>query len=404
MYELPGPLSSGKAQLFGLLEQYLSYSKSLPLTIDLHAFGPPGLGTHDALSSGRVTGRFLNTMSGILTLLSIQMYRWREVVVALDQDLLKRFPDVTVIPIPRSLPLLESLSIILDEFDDSVMSDGWYLPLSGDSLGTAPLLRRLFIPHSPVVEELLYFPWSQLTSLTISELKDEFCDVLKPCSMLQSLRILHYSCGTDIPNALDHPYLLPALTRLEICMSNFHSDVVNIPNRLDVFELLTLPSLSTLIITACGVIDLASRPTPEWNHETFEWMMERGSFADTLKTLSISDINISLEKMKELLLLTPSLTHFSYLSSHPKEHHPMPSLIGYINSSLPYLTHLELFLPSRLDNKILKAVCVMLLDSRIEYFKLKVLPDTEGDQLDSMACFEALGRHPGNNYSIIFDK
>ncbi|KAF5352091.1 hypothetical protein D9758_009432 [Tetrapyrgos nigripes] len=412
-YVDPRPHTLTRApSLLPLVNQYLMRSKSSPLTINFHAFAPI------ADDSGGHFPKFDRFVRELLIVLLEEAGRWQSVVFALDCG----FFRLDLIDQYTIFPLLEHLSIILPEEQrhNDLLMESWSGPEFTQWVSGAPI-SRLMIPWCRGLD----LPLHSLTSVTIHHLEDSSAHILEGCPSLQQLRILSYRTR-DNWSAI-RQFL--SLSHLEIWLS---PEPEFYPNVLDVFDHMTLPSLSTLIVKS------EYDGWTEWDGSGFTLMVLRSKCR--LETLSFTRIDMTIDDVGKILSLTPHLTHFTlHLNSTmgadevedadcpfvtilknlcvKQDHHdePNPDDVSLTpSSSLPwtipkYLIHVDIInLNYSMVQSIIDAACDMLKSrfdnsdySTLEYFRLHGTQwDSDMTHLDKTLLYQ-LASDSGSQYSIL---
>ncbi|KAF5352016.1 hypothetical protein D9758_009424 [Tetrapyrgos nigripes] len=415
-----------ESSLTPLVTQYLSYSKSSPITIDFHAFGPRQ--TESDSSFG--VPDFHEFVIGLLSILLAEAERWRSVVLALDYKLfhLDNFPQngpIHMLANSQSgavvFPHLENLSVIVAQ--ENMSQHVRWEPHFARCVSTAPI-SQLMIPSCRGLD----LPADRLTVLTFQDFEFSSIRILKHCQNLQRLQILSYHSGSDSLNQ-STSYSFPHLSHFEISLIGCDEE----PNAPDLFKVLALPSLATLIVKGEADDDGAS---PQWDMDAFSTMMSCSR--DSLKTLNLYDVEMTSADVVEILSLTPHLTHFTCHLDGPmgianddeETDCPMFTVLDNLRVAsdhdaleggstdllpiaraialLKHLVHLDLSNTwYAVDNATLKAACDVLesrFDSRdcmdLEYFRL-ITCRLHGVGERNLGRFNDLASRPGCRYTIV---
>ncbi|KAF5352056.1 hypothetical protein D9758_009396 [Tetrapyrgos nigripes] len=303
--------------LLSMVEYYLRLSKSLPLSIDFHAFGPD--------RSERYSLDFHRLSKEVLALLMREAGRWQSVALALDSGILTfhGHPLDNALRLLRSsqpgivFPQLESFSIILSEearLQNTLtgMDFVWELnrcaqvfrwePDFASCVLTAPV-QQLMVPSVIGLDcrsEIL-------TTLTIHYFDYRSAHSLVHCHNLQRLRILSYQSNNEhLLFNQSMVCLYPNLSHLDITLTSSEEN----RNTVDLFKVLELPSLSSLVVEGCHNGAPWDYRNPTWDGHAFYLMMHRSDC--DLETLSLSGVEMDPDEIRDALAWTPNLEHFTF--------------------------------------------------------------------------------------------
>ncbi|KAJ7632141.1 hypothetical protein FB45DRAFT_494498 [Roridomyces roridus] len=210
-------------------EQWLNRSGACPLSVSIWVSRDAGF-----------TGAAVASASPFVEALIPLSRRWRHIELRVPSDSLDSFHYLQSFDVP----LLQTLSITNES---SLARDDW----SGNLifLQHAPRLHTLALTHEGNVDIPSYFPWSQLTSLSLTPTQEFFdldtamtLDMLRQCVNLETCK-LHFPCTNPFQSSPAPTFTLPKLRMFSIRASNFDSIISRV---IDTFDSLLLPCLETL--------------------------------------------------------------------------------------------------------------------------------------------------------------
>ncbi|THU94127.1 hypothetical protein K435DRAFT_967010 [Dendrothele bispora CBS 962.96] len=409
-----------------ILECWLRYSKTSPLTLRLHTYGPlPGTGTVLPISD------LHSRIERVLDLLLLESRRWESAVISMDT------PSVLYMyGAKASFPKLQKLVLSFDQ-GDSGMTHDW--PNYVDEFFASAPLRQLALPNCEFGLEDLFRPSAatSLTSLTFDTFYGETLHLLEHFPVVEHLRILRYR-GPGF-NHLNNSVIV-RVERLS------HLDIgIGIPDHrpqvfeLDIFASLEAPRLLSLEISKHRTDFMGIPVALRWSSTVFRKMLDQSAFS--LRSLSISRIEISNDQLLEVLDAMPKLTHLTVNICFENESYDPTALLRALiftpasGLQLFHLEHLSVFRSQKINDDVLNLICDML-ESRsrplisestsestiqstnqsltkstyskdkntfpcpLAYFKLVGSYTDEPETLTCMSRFQHLAGLPGRDYSF----
>ncbi|KAF5341395.1 hypothetical protein D9758_012259 [Tetrapyrgos nigripes] len=296
-----------------VVETWLGRSKSMPLTIRAHLWGP----SNDPSALFPLSSDSRRHLSAILMALLRESRRWLCVALAIDD------PEANSLAkghMKFSFPRLKNLTLA---FDTEHAFDGDWLILFADFFRSAPL-HHLTIPNIPDRSywfngsDQPMFNLSRVTSLTVDYLQDEPFNVLENFPVLTHLRILRYKGSRH----LLIPFGPPPAQAASVHLNNLsHLDLgIGRPRsvrRLDTFHLrifsfLRVPRLESLSLSLHEqeYKEYLVPTVVQWSQAAFQTMLSSSSFS--LRSLSFSGISISTNDLLKVLRGTPDLESLSF--------------------------------------------------------------------------------------------
>lgn len=289
----PSDTDTRRRPSFPVLQLYLDYSQQSPLSLefpDSSTLEPHHLSIIRACSD-----------------------RWKKLEAKLYD-----FKALTS-EIPLDLPVLEEL--MLPNIALAHLS-------RLDCFRDAPNLRRLTLGKVPLINmHEHYFPWNQLTMLSIAQFGPDMKGVFERCSNLTELHLCHRAASQIDPCV--PPIIAPVVKHLVLSFwqSSGEDSVADI-----IFASITCPSLTSLLVD--GGIDAHAHALPKDEVDAFIARSSSHLTTLSLKSVIFSDLNLI-----NLLHRIPSLLHLELNDSGVRSgHSPITSHLVQSLHAFPYTT------------------------------------------------------------------